>query len=288
MKKIAFFLLFGLSLSACVREEGCDQICTADLRLVFTFEENQTKFDYNIKNDVHLHIYREDAFYSSLVIPYDAISNGKAYRMAKDYLGNVDFVAWAVPFDDDDRNRIPGCSQEELRSGKIVSMNLDPDLYCQSMGSLFLGAQNYYENDLTSESVCEFKMQNIICNITVSILGYADPSAVQVPDRVEVSGFKQEMTLDKTPGGDDGIIASELTYMAIDKALRSDVMGVMASTEDQYLRFTAFSGNTPVFTVVTEQRSIPGYIIDLVVDRSGGVDLYVNGWRNKGAIVEWM
>lgn len=288
MKRILFFLLFGLLLSSCIREDRDD--CPADLRLVFTFNSNPTRFDDRIRNDILLHVYNEDLYYTELVIPYSEISGGREYRVKKTLTGNIGLVAWSVPSSDNDTGRIPACREGERMSEKCIRMELNDDMSCQSMGGLFVGPHNYYDGDLRSENLQVIELQDAVCRVTVSILGFEDPAASRgtVPDAVEISGFKRGMTISGDPEGDDGTVSSELDYFAEDRAFKTGTIGLMPSGEDQFLQVTVSGDGGPLLRVSTDQRSVPGYNIDLVITKNFGVELYVNGWRNKNATIEWM
>lgn len=251
------------------------------------------RLDRDTENDIQLHVYKENLFHSSVLIPRENIEEGGVYRVKKRIAGHLDFVSWAVPYDDDNVHDIPAAIEEgELHPEVSICMHKqnDDDVYCEPMGRLFFGTSEYEETDLRTNSSCEIIIRDITCRVTVTVLGYDKSSVEQntAPGWIELSGFKREVMLSMEPGGDDAMIASVLEFSEENEALVTGVLGLMPSAEEQYLQITAFNDERPMFTVKTEQRSIPGNVISLVVNRNQEVELYVNGWRDRNVTIEWI
>ncbi len=286
MKKIILTCLIAWTLTGCL-DEGMDG-CPSVISMSFTHNDSTQEFDDKIGNDIHLQIYKDDILFSAIVVPFEEVKGGRELEIRKEFIGDVDIVAWAVPSVSSMPGQIPDYLEGESKSNKILQLSgATKSSNFEAMGDLFLGTVSYHDTDISRQTSYKVNFLNCICQFSVSVYDSELFQPGGETPAIEIYGSKSEMNLDFDPLGQDAIITAGMTYDETNKALRTGKQGLLPSAEDQYLSFTAFKGDTPVFTVETNHQSKPGSVIEVEIIR-GGVILTVDGWRVFDAEINWL
>lgn len=275
-----------LACTACLKEG--DDGCPAYLSLSFAHNNSTREFDSEIGNDVYLHIYGDDIYHGTKFVPYSSIKGGREIQLRKEWSGEMDLVAWAIPSGSMDHGLIPGCDDGERKSAKVVGLNVKSGSVCHPMGDLFLGTIRDTDPQDVGGSY-RVSLTNCVCRVKVTVNGAthffgSDPATADAT--LEIEGSKSQMTLDLTPCGDDAIVEGELTHKPSENSLTSDVMGLLPSADNQFLVVTAYRNGTPVFKVDTGEKSVPGATVNIEINMGVEAIIYVNGWRVRSVSIE--
>lgn len=294
MKKIVLYCLAYMLLPACIRDNRDDCPDTAaEARFFVTHEHSIEEFDTLIANDVYYQVFQDDMLIDTGMAPYEIIKGGGEY-VIRDYdSGTYRIVAWAVPANDPDVPAIPtvtpGGTYRDL--SLALARMADDDAYYQPLGLIYLGEvlvtliRDESSRHEVSLSTCVSKVYFTLHR--ANLLMEPDTYAGDKPVWIILEGSGSSMAADRVVGSNASEIYKSLTYHTDRAILFSDVMGVLSSPPDQYLKVTMYKGGEKFCLVETEEQAVAGKEIWVEATIGEDVVIYVDGWRVRTTTITY-
>ena len=176
MKTRILILIVLVTAVSCGIRDDLDDCPSGSLFFELDDPHSPGDFDSDIGNDVQLHIFGEDLFHSSIVIPYDRIRGGQFYTFRKPFTGKMNLIAYAIP--DGDPGSAPTPAPGDSYYEQIIRMEaLSRSSGCSPrLGSLYLGKINMDENT-PEQSVHRVAMSPCFAKVTVLVMDAGSFSA---------------------------------------------------------------------------------------------------------------
>ncbi len=282
MKKAILIFIAAWLLTGCLSENRDD--CEAYLKLSFRHENSVKEFDDIIKNDVYVRIYKDDKLHQDILIPYQQIAGGKEYRVKKSFTGQLSIASWAVP-PTGSSDAIPKIevqsyfSSSAIREGTIVYNAAE---FLSPMNDLYLGIVKDAYEEIALESSYIISMHNVVCRLNVKAALALFPSPGTNP-HLNIAGTAGEISLEMEPLGEEAIIYAGLEKADADWLSLS--VGLLPQYSDHTIKLTAYSNDNKLFTVDTEEVSIPGKIITVIISGMQA-EIRVNGYRVRTTYIQ--
>jgi len=270
-----------LTLTSCLQEgsNGCPDF----IRITFVHEGTTKGYDEVIGNDVDLRIYKNNIFYSRQIIPYEEIKGGNEYLIKKEFTGEVDIIAWAIPT----REQLVGTIPDVPESGEKIAQRVTN----RSIGHLYLGKVEYQDNDISQQVKVKLPMNDCIARFTAAFhtkteeLESEHPNA---PTRIDIHGTTTEMDINFTPTGEEAVINVPFVEKDKNGVLRTAKHALLpAATENTFLTIKAYKEDIHLFTITTNHIAQPGDNIHVDI-YSKHVNILINDWRIFDQPIEWI
>lgn len=276
MKKIILIFLALQTLISCIKDnnEGCPTF--AELVFVLNSPYSTGDFDSDIGNDVHLHVFKGNTFYSSHTVPYDQIKGGKPYQFKKEFDEEMIISAYAIPAEQS--GKLPDMEFSNDWYGQVIQMEtLSLSTYKPCKGALYQG--QLITNERKSEqSLHRIELSPCFAMVTVMIMNADSFSETY---EVGIEGTAGLMRIHDKSVSSPAEVRSGVT--AKDGTYTTGTMYLLPSAPSgQCIRVNIYSNNNLLMYVDTGKESIAGKNILIKVNPHNlSVEIIVDEWVYK-------
>lgn len=269
-------------MTGCIAEDrdGCDDY----VLLTFHYENSTARFDEVIGNDVRVYFYQDDQLCQAIDIPYSEISGGKTYRLKRQLKGGFRINAWAVG-NDGNKGVIPSTEEHAVLSKATIgyrNLEFRATPFSSSSDGLYLGMVDETGDSYAgSNKLYVVPMKYTLCKVKViADKSLFDATSTLGTPAVYLNGCASEESLTLEPLGAELAVPAYLDQNIDDQTIATIFTGLMPSHENKTISVTAYSGEHKLFTVESDEISVPGKEIVIVI-KGQVADIHVNGWRVK-------